>query len=231
MMPAPSMRPSVGFTPTSEQALDGQTMEPSVSVPMPTVAKLAAIAAPVPELEPHGLRSSAYGFAHCPPRALQPLEDCVERMFAHSERFVLPRITAPAARSRATSGASRGGVTPASANEPAVVIMRSVVAMLSFTSTGMPCSDAREIRGADRARGPRAGAHGVLQLRDGRFLQLEIGMYRQGGSMPRPSRSHHDRSGYCRVTILKEGTAAEAIRHARLRLDVIPPTVTAGILR
>src|SRR6267378_7220026 len=111
MMPAPSMSPSVGFT---------QTIDPSVSVPMPTAARLAAIAAPVPELEPHGLRSSAYGFAHCPPRALQPLDDWVERMFAHSERFVLPRITAPAARSLATSGASRGGVTPASANEPAV---------------------------------------------------------------------------------------------------------------
>src|SRR5947208_2552049 len=107
MMPAPSMRPTVGFMPTSEQALDGQTIEPSVSVPMPTAAKLAAIAAPVPELEPHGLRSSAYGLAHCPPRALQPLDDRVERIFAHSERFVLPRITAPAARSLATSGASR----------------------------------------------------------------------------------------------------------------------------
>src|SRR2546428_10243132 len=80
----------------------------------------APIAAPVPELEPHGLRSSAYGLAHCPPRALQPLDDRVERIFAHSERFVLPRITAPAARSLATSGASRGGVTPASASVPAV---------------------------------------------------------------------------------------------------------------
>src|SRR2546426_8635264 len=74
MIPAPSINPSVGFTPTSEQALDGQTIEPSVSVPTPTVAKLAAIAAPVPELEPQGLRSSAYGLAHWPPRALQPLD-------------------------------------------------------------------------------------------------------------------------------------------------------------
>src|SRR5881296_3723889 len=135
MIPAPSIRPSVGFTPTSEQAPDGQTIDPSVSVPIPTAAKLAEIAAPVPELDPHGFRSRAYGFAHCPPRALQPLDDWVERMFAHSDRFVLPRMTAPAARRRATSGASRGGVTPASAREPAVVIIRSMVAMLSFTST------------------------------------------------------------------------------------------------
>src|SRR5687768_1551025 len=106
MMPAPSITPSVGFTPTSEQALDGQTIDPSVSVPMPTAARFAAIAAPVPELEPQGFRSSAYGLAHWPPRALQPLDDWVERMFAHSERLVLPRMTAPAPRSRATSAAS-----------------------------------------------------------------------------------------------------------------------------
>src|SRR3989454_5700425 len=89
MMPAPSMTPTVGFTPTSEQALDGQTIEPSVSVPMPTAAKLAAIAAPVPELEPHGLRSSAYGLAHCPPRALQPLDDRV-RSEEHTSELQSP---------------------------------------------------------------------------------------------------------------------------------------------
>src|SRR6266478_3304692 len=102
MMPAPSIRPTVGFTPTSEQALDGQTIEPSVSVPMPTAAKLAAIAAPVPELEPQGLRSSAYGLAHWPPRPLQPDIEWLERIFAHSDRLAFPMITAPAALSRAT---------------------------------------------------------------------------------------------------------------------------------
>ena len=64
--------PTVGFSPTSELAPDGQIMEPSVSVPTPTAAKLAPIAAPVPELEPQGLRSSAYGLRHWPPRPLQP---------------------------------------------------------------------------------------------------------------------------------------------------------------
>ena len=66
----------------------------------------------MPELDPHGLRSSAYGLRHWPPRALQPLVERVERMFAHSLRFVLPRITAPASRSRSTTNASRGGVEP-----------------------------------------------------------------------------------------------------------------------
>ena len=158
------MSPSVGFTPTSEQALDGHTIEPSVSVPIPTAAKFAEMAAPVPELEPHGLRSSAYGLAHWPPRPLHPLDDWVERMFAHSERFVLPRMTAPAARSFATSGASRGGVAPTRASEPAVVIILSVVAMLSFTSTGMPCSGPRtrpDFRSASR-RSAAASASGFV---------------------------------------------------------------------
>src|SRR5260370_27012129 len=112
MIPAPSINPSVGFTPTSEQALDGQTIEPSVSVPTPTVARLAAIAAPVPELEPQGLRSSAYGFLHWPPRPLHPDTAWVERKLAHSEWFVFPRITAPAARSRPATAASRSGSFP-----------------------------------------------------------------------------------------------------------------------
>ena len=111
-MPERLTRPTVGLMPTSPLTDDGQTIEPSVSVPTPIAARLAAIAAPVPELEPHGLRSSAYGFLVCPPRPLHPLDDFVERKFAHSLRFVLPRITAPAARSRSTTNASRARDRP-----------------------------------------------------------------------------------------------------------------------
>ena len=42
-------------------------------------------------------------------RADQPLIEWSERILAHSDRLVLPRITAPAAFSRATTGASRPG--------------------------------------------------------------------------------------------------------------------------
>ena len=58
MMPLRLTRPTVGLSPTRPFTDAGQMMLPSVSVPMPTAARLAAIAAPVPELEPHGLRSS-----------------------------------------------------------------------------------------------------------------------------------------------------------------------------
>ncbi len=58
-MPLRLTSPTVGLTPTSADAADGETMEPSVSVPTATAQRLAATAAPEPELEPDGLRSSA----------------------------------------------------------------------------------------------------------------------------------------------------------------------------
>src|SRR5204862_7937662 len=89
-MPARETRPSVGLIPTSEHAADGQTIEPSVSVPTPSAAKFAAIAAAVPELEPQGLRASAYACWHWPPRQLHPLDELLDRKLAHSERFAFP---------------------------------------------------------------------------------------------------------------------------------------------
>src|ERR1700750_3282630 len=94
MIPARLTRPTVGLIPTKEFPDDGHTTEPSVSVPIAAAHRFAARAAPDPELEPHGLRSRTYGFLVCPPRPLQPLVECVDRKFAHSLRFVLPRITA-----------------------------------------------------------------------------------------------------------------------------------------
>src|SRR5919199_6623694 len=90
--PARLVRPTVGLMPTTPLALPGQTMLPSVSVPIDTAAKLAETAAPEPELEPHGLRSMPYGLWVWPPRPDQPLLDSNERKLAHSDRFVLPRI-------------------------------------------------------------------------------------------------------------------------------------------
>src|SRR2546426_5089539 len=150
MTPDRLTRPSVGLIPTMPQHVDGETIEPSVSVPIATAQRLAATATPEPELDPDGVRSRAYGLRHCPPRPLQPLDDRVERKFAHSERFALPSSTAPAARSRSTRKASRGGVTPESASDPAVLCIRSRVATLSFTRTGMPWSG---------PRGPRSEEH------------------------------------------------------------------------
>src|SRR5207247_8460795 len=74
----------------------------------------------------------------CPPMPLQPLDDGPDRKLAHSDRFALPMMIAPAAFSRAAMNAS-AGVLPASAQEPAVVGM-PVVSTLSLTMIGIPRS-------------------------------------------------------------------------------------------
>src|SRR4026209_2835982 len=73
-----------------------------------------------------------------PPMPLQPLDYGADRKFAHSDRFALPMMIAPAGFSLAAMKASLG-VLPASAQEPAVVGM-PVVLMLSLTMIGMPSS-------------------------------------------------------------------------------------------
>src|SRR5258705_8104302 len=143
MIPERLTRPSVGLMPTIPLNDEGETIEPSVSVPTAAAHKFAATAAPEPELDPDGLRASTYGFLVWPPRPLQPLVERVERKFAHSLRLVLPRMTAPASRSFSATKASRGGIEPSKASEPAVVIMRSCVPTLSLIRTGIPCSGLR----------------------------------------------------------------------------------------
>ena len=105
--------------PTTPQVLAGDTMDPSVSEPMDTGARPAATATPDPELEPDGLRPVPCGLTAWPPSVLQPLLENGERKLAHSDRFALPRITAPASRSLRVRNASDGSA-PSSAGEPAV---------------------------------------------------------------------------------------------------------------
>src|SRR6478672_7618370 len=117
---------------------DGQTTEPLVSVPTATRQRFAATATADPELEPQGLRSNANGFFVNPPLPLHPLMESLERMLAHSLRFVLPSRTTPASRKRCTRKASFGALAPTNASDPAVVAIRSAVSILSLINTGMP---------------------------------------------------------------------------------------------
>src|SRR5436853_1392499 len=121
--PARLIKPTVGLIPTRPQCEEGAVIEPSVSVPMEIAQRFADVAAPLPELDPDGLRSSTYGFLHCPPRALQPLEETSPRKFAHSLRLALPRMIAPASRRRFAMKESSAGLEPSKASEPAVVII------------------------------------------------------------------------------------------------------------
>src|SRR5207253_11511504 len=125
--------PTVGLMPTTPLTLAGQTMLPSVSEPRPAAVKLAETEAADPELDPQALRSSEYGLWVSPPRPDQPLVEKKDRKFAHSERFVSPRMTAPPARSFAATVESCRAGLPTSANDPADVCIWSPVSMLSLS--------------------------------------------------------------------------------------------------
>ena len=73
----------------------------------------------------------------------QPLVEWNERKFAHSLRFVLPRITAPASRNFLATVESCGAGFPTRASEPAVDCILSAVSMLALIITGIPCSGPR----------------------------------------------------------------------------------------
>src|SRR6185369_3215658 len=143
-------RPTVGLRPTIPLIEAGQVTDPLVSVPIAKRTSPAATAAPDPLDEPQALRSSAHGLWTCPPIALQPEIELFERMFAHSLRLVLPRMTAPASRSLATSGASRLVTLLANARLPAVVGSGPALSILSLISTGWPASGPRRLPASTR---------------------------------------------------------------------------------
>src|SRR5690348_8064553 len=87
--PCRLVSPTVGLMPTTPVADEGLTIEPSVSVPSAATHRLAETATADPELDPLGVRSSTNGLRVCRPRPLQPLDERVERKFAHSLRFDL----------------------------------------------------------------------------------------------------------------------------------------------
>ena len=92
-----------------------------MSVPVPSTAKLAAMAAPVPPLDPPGVRVRSYGFRVWPPSELT-----VVPLHASSIRFALASTIAPASRNRRTMKPSAGGTDAASVTEPPVVGMSAV---------------------------------------------------------------------------------------------------------
>ena len=93
-MPAILDSPFVGRSPTRLFTEDGIRIDPQVSEPIPAAARLAAMAAAVPPLDPPGLRDGSYGFRVCP-----KAEPTVVIPEASSCRLDLPMITAPASRS------------------------------------------------------------------------------------------------------------------------------------
>ncbi len=91
-------RPNVGRRPVQPQRVHGETIEPSVSVPMANPTRPAAVAAAEPADEPLEPCSGFHGFFVCPPYQTSPQ--------ASAPSVSLATSTAPAWSSRRTTVAS-----------------------------------------------------------------------------------------------------------------------------
>ena len=126
--------PVVGRIPTKLFAEAGERTELTVSVPIPATPNPAATPAPVPPLDPPGVRLRSYGFSVCPPSELT-----VSPQTANSCRLTLAKIIAPASLSFRTRKASCAGCCSFRQTAPAVVFM-SAVSILSLSKMGIPCN-------------------------------------------------------------------------------------------
>ena len=141
-------------------------MDPAPSVPIAATPMPVATATAAPPLDPPAVRSTCQGLRVTPViwltvAALQP----------NSEVLVLPMMIAPAARSRATAGASVSGTQSAHATDPRVV-RRPAVGVRSFTDIGTPSNGYRcharspssaTIRSASRAAASAGSAATVTK--------------------------------------------------------------------
>src|SRR5437016_7020480 len=106
-MPWRGISPCVGLKPYTPQYDAGRTVEPPVWLPSASGTMPAATAAAEPLEDPPGVRAGLWGFRVLP--GARP---------ANSVVTVLPITTAPAARSIATTVASREGARPACSTDP-----------------------------------------------------------------------------------------------------------------
>ena len=127
-------RPSVGLCPTTPQQAAGIRIEPPPSVPSASATWPAASAAAEPLLEPPGVCPADQGLRVAGPSGLWPKARC-----PYSGIAVMPTITAPAARSRATAGPSACSRLPFVKSDP-TSRGSPATATCSFTATGTPAS-------------------------------------------------------------------------------------------
>src|SRR5215213_761564 len=132
MSPRRETRPYVGFRPTTPQNPAGWRIDPPVSEPKLTAARLADTAAAGPPLLPPGTRPVFHGF-----RTGLNAEFSFDDPMANSSVLAFPRNTAPCSRSRRTTVASYGGRNPSRMRDPAVG-GASIVHSTSLSATGIP---------------------------------------------------------------------------------------------
>src|SRR5579862_3155071 len=115
-MPSRLMRPCVGLRPTTPHSAAGMRTDPPLSEPIERGTRPAATCAPAPELDPPGEYCGFQGFLIRPKSGLSP-----ESPSANLFMFAFPMITAPAALTRRTTGASDVGTFVIRDFAPAVV--------------------------------------------------------------------------------------------------------------
>ena len=98
MAPARLTRPKVGRRPLAPQRVEGETIEPRVSVPTAKPTRPAATAAAAPADEPLEPCSGFHGLRVLPPNQTSPQ--------ASAPRVSLATSTAPASSRRRTTAAS-----------------------------------------------------------------------------------------------------------------------------
>ena len=130
----------------------GTRTDPPPSLPMPPAEHPAAIAADSPPLEPPGVRPGSHGLHVRPCSGFS-----VSYPISMSATFVVPSTTAPAARIRATTTASRWATIPFREGLP-VSQRRPVTSIALFTVTGRPPRGPRGAPVAARASCARASA-------------------------------------------------------------------------
>ena len=113
MQPSRGTRPKVGRRPVVPQRVHGDTIEPSVSVPIANGTHPAATADALPALEPDEPCSMFHGLRQVPPNQMSPYASAPTAVFATS--------TAPASRSRSTTTASPVGTRSRHGSAPQVV--------------------------------------------------------------------------------------------------------------
>src|SRR5918994_645714 len=127
-------KPNDGLNPKMPQNAAGMRTEPAPSLPCASGPSPAATAAAAPPLDPPGVFARFHGLNEGPNTRFP------ESPFQPSSGvLVFPSMTAPAAYSRSTTGASSSGTQLASINEPrAVRIPR--VGVRSLMDIGIPAS-------------------------------------------------------------------------------------------
>ncbi len=126
------IRPCVGLWPKMPVKDEGIRTEPRVSLPSAAAHRPADTAAADPPEEPPALEPCFHGLWVRPNQGLS-----VRAPNAPSCMLTSPRITAPAARSWATTGASSSAMRSRKAPMPACQ-GRPATAMLAFTAMGAP---------------------------------------------------------------------------------------------